>query len=52
MKKEFIMPSLEMKKFSKMVVMDSTVPQPQNVDEATDALKGDASINQVAVITL
>ncbi|MDO5398842.1 MAG: hypothetical protein Q4G33_13030 [bacterium] len=51
MKKEFIMPSLEMKKFSREVVMDASLV-PQNVEEAEKALKGNTSINQVAVITL
>lgn len=50
MKKEFIMPSLEMKKFNKEVVMDLSVGT--NAQAAEDALKNDVNINKVAVISL
>ena len=50
MKKEFIMPSLEMKKFSKEIVMDVSIGA--NALAAEGDLKSDVTINQVAVISL
>ena len=50
MKKEFIMPSLEMKKFSKEIVM--TLSLGINAHNAKEALETNVTINKVAVINL
>ena len=57
MKKEFIMPSLEMKKFSKVLVMDASAPEvvdpvPSNIDEAERKLTEIQGIVSVARLTL
>ena len=56
MKKEFIMPSLEMKKFSKVLVMDGSAlpdePIESNGDRARKLLNGKDGIDGVVTITL
>lgn len=52
MKKEFIMPSLEMKKFNRNVLTDVSDAPPQNFDEAMDSIKTKVNVEEVAVINL
>lgn len=53
MKKEFIMPSLEVKKFSKVLIMGNSDPMlPSNFDEAIGAMPGKVNVEKVAVISL
>jgi hypothetical protein len=54
MKKEFIVPSLEVKKFNRVFEMtDSAVTQGSNVDDAKTALEGQGvNVDNIKVLTI
>ena len=49
MKKEFIVPSIEVKTFDKILTIDQSVPLTQNQDQAETDLSAKGLVNQVTI---